>query len=39
VEALGFGPLVPVFEVVGADEIVEAGAGEGVGLQGEVLVG
>jgi hypothetical protein len=39
VEAFGFGPKVTVFRVVGANEIVEVGAGEGVGLQGEVLVG
>ena len=38
-EALGFGPLVAVIRVVGADEIVQVGTGEGVGLQGEVLVG
>src|ERR1019366_1411195 len=38
-EALGFGPLVAVIRVVGADEIVQVATGEGVGLQGEVLVG
>ena len=38
-EALGFAALVAIFGIVAADEVVQVGAGEGVGLQREVLVG
>jgi len=38
-EALGFGPLMAIRGVVAAYKIIQVGAGEGVGLQGEVLVG
>jgi len=38
-EPLSLGPLVAIRGVIAADEVVEIGAGEGVRLQGEVLIG
>ena len=39
VEVVAFLALVTIFGVVAGDEVVEMGAGERVGAQGEVLVG